>query len=259
MSKKGLSPEEKQARTLEFFHENVGHCNIPALERNMHDYRHRGRLAADVLAPDHQYNPAKRIASLSSKTLSRSHIFVILNSSFRRPKASSVEQTVKSLVDDGLVHVEKVGTVNLFWSFSSEASLATSRALAGLKAERDRLEEERRVLQSALEKAAADRAANEERENNLREIKVLRQDISDMRAKLKVLSNNDPQVFEEKMRVCQLYKSGAEVWTENLSMMMSYCRNEYQIDRAKFCAQFDLAEDFEEAPEKIEAVEDTKD
>jgi hypothetical protein len=74
--------------------------------------------------------------------------------------AQSVEETVKSLIDDGLVHVEKVGTVNLFWSFSSEASLATSRALTKLRTERDRLESENAELQKALQKSAADRLVN---------------------------------------------------------------------------------------------------
>ncbi|KAA1138883.1 hypothetical protein PGTUg99_027295 [Puccinia graminis f. sp. tritici] len=215
MSKRGLSPEEKQMRTLEFFHENDSFFTLKDLVK---------------LVPK-----AKGVV------------------------AQSVEETVKSLVDDGMVHVEKVGTVNLFWSFSSEASLATSRALTGLKSERDRLEKERGELQTALDKSAADRLASEERESNLREIEVLRQDIAEMKAKLKVQSSNDPQVFEEKMRLCQLYKSGAEVWTENLSMMMSYCRNEYQIDRQKFCAQFELAEDFEEALDRIERVEGRQD
>lgn len=82
----------------------------------------------------------------------REHIYMAV--------AQSVEETVKSLVDDGMVHIEKVGTVNLFWSFSSESSLATSRALVALRAERDRLEKERSLLQNALEKSVADRLAN---------------------------------------------------------------------------------------------------
>jgi hypothetical protein len=40
-------------------------------------------------------------------------------------------------------------------------------------------------------------------------------------------------------------------YVENLSMMMSYCRNEYQLDREKFCSQFELSDDFEEALDKI--------
>ncbi|PLW06218.1 hypothetical protein PCANC_26266 [Puccinia coronata f. sp. avenae] len=207
MSKRGLSAEEKQKRTLEFFHENDSFFTLKDLTK---------------LIPK-----AKGVV------------------------AQSVEETVKSLIDDGLVHVEKVGTVNLFWSFSSEASLATSRALTKLRTERDRLESENAELQKALQKSAADRLVNEERENNLREIKVLRQDISDMKSKLKMHSNNDPEILAEKMRLCQLYKNGAEVWTENLSMMMSYCRNEYQLDREKFCSQFELSDDFEEALDKI--------
>ncbi|PLW43150.1 hypothetical protein PCASD_08044 [Puccinia coronata f. sp. avenae] len=207
MSKRGLSSEEKQKRTLEFFHENDSFFTLKDLTK---------------LIPK-----AKGVV------------------------AQSVEETLKSLIDDGLVHVEKVGTVNLFWSFSSEASLATSRALTQLRTERDRLESENAELQKALQKSAADRLVNEERENNLREIKVLRQDISDMKSKLKMHSNNDPEILAEKMRLCQLYKNGAEVWTENLSMMMSYCRNEYQLDREKFCSQFELSDDFEEALDKI--------
>lgn len=104
----------------------------------------------------------------------------------------------------------------------------------------------------ALEKSAADRLVNEMREKNLREIKVLKQDIADMKAKLSHYSKNDPKFLEEQMKLRNLYKSGAEIWTENLTLMMSYCRDEYQIDRQKFCAQFDLPEDFEEIPESAD-------
>lgn len=164
----------------------------------------------------------------------------------------SVEETVKGLVDDGMIHIEKVGTVNLYWSFASESSLAISRALQALRSERHQLEQERCSLQMALEKSAADRLVNEMREKNLREIKVLKQDIADMKAKLSHYSKNDPKFLEEQMKLRNLYKSGAEIWTENLTLMMSYCRDEYQIDRQKFCAQFDLPEDFEEIPESAD-------
>ncbi|KAI7956520.1 hypothetical protein MJO28_003615 [Puccinia striiformis f. sp. tritici] len=236
MSKRGLNPEEKRTKTLEFFHENVGSFLSPSC----------------VLLTDE----VQWLIGLWRR--SKDSFFTLKDLLKLVPKAKgvvaqSVEETVKSLVDDGMVHIEKVGTINLFWSFSSESSLATSRALDTLRSEKERLEKERIELQSQLEKSAADRSANEERENNLREIKVLRQDISDIKDKLKLHSINDPHVVEEKMRICELYKSGAEIWTENLSIMMSHCRNQYQIDRYKFCGQFELEEDFEEALEKIES------
>ncbi|POW16396.1 hypothetical protein PSHT_06740 [Puccinia striiformis] len=194
MSKRGLNPEEKRTKTLEFFHENL----VPK---------------------------AKGVV------------------------AQSVEETVKSLVDDGMWARLICSGVSL----PSRVSLLLGTGYS-LDAEKERLEKERIDLQSQLEKSAADRSANEERENNLREIKVLRQDISDIKDKLKLHSINDPHVVEEKMRLCELYKSGAEIWTENLSIMMSHCRNQYQIDRYKFCGQFELEEDFEEALEKIEST-----
>ncbi|MBW0532195.1 hypothetical protein O181_071910 [Austropuccinia psidii MF-1] len=190
-----------------------------------------------------------------------SNSFFILKDLIRLiPKAKgvvsqSVEDIVKELVDDGLVQTEKIGTINVYWSFPSQSSKTISKAIDALSAEYNAVNETTEEIKANLESAAKDRQANVEREDNLKEIQVLRQNIAEMKAQLKKYNNCDPHNQEEKAKLCSLYKTGAEIWTENLSILMSYCRDNYRIDRHGFCAQFDLPINFEEILEEIEGEE----
>ena len=47
----------------------------------------------------------------------------------------AVKDVVQSLVDDSVVHVDKIGTSNIYWAFPGEASAALSNKLKSLECE----------------------------------------------------------------------------------------------------------------------------
>ena len=48
----------------------------------------------------------------------------------------AVKDVVQSLVDDSMVHVDKIGTSNWYWAFPGEVTAQLSHKLAGKERER---------------------------------------------------------------------------------------------------------------------------
>lgn len=61
------------------------------------------------------------------------------------------------LVDDGLVKLEKVGSVNLYWSFTSDQSVTLNRALKKHEQELQELKRSNLELQRIVDQESVDR------------------------------------------------------------------------------------------------------
>lgn len=76
----------------------------------------------------------------------------------------AVKDVVQSLVDDSLVHVDKIGTSNWYWAFPGELSAQLCNKLAGLERELERAAGEATEMENRLAKAAKDHPQTEERQ-----------------------------------------------------------------------------------------------
>lgn len=76
----------------------------------------------------------------------------------------AVKDVVQSLVDDSLVHVDKIGTSNWYWAFPGELSAQLCNKLAGLERELERAAGEATEMEDRLAKAAKDHPQTEERQ-----------------------------------------------------------------------------------------------
>ncbi len=54
--------------------------------------------------------------------------------------SQAVKDVLQSLVDDGLVDMDKVGAQNLYWSFASKAAMKRQAAIKRLEGEAEALE-----------------------------------------------------------------------------------------------------------------------
>ena len=63
----------------------------------------------------------------------------------------SVKEVVQSLVDDDLVHQEKIGSSNYFWAFPSEASMKVESEVSDLTRRIEQLKMRRDAVEEALE------------------------------------------------------------------------------------------------------------
>ncbi|GAB1224288.1 hypothetical protein ENUP19_0186G0006 [Entamoeba nuttalli] len=78
--------------------------------------------------------------------------------------SKTVEEVLKELVDDGIVHSEKIGTSVYFWGFPSEE-------FVNKKVESERLEEEIRENRKRIEEVKEENEKLKENEEEMKEEK----------------------------------------------------------------------------------------
>lgn len=161
--------------------------------------------------------------------------------------SQSVEDTLKSLVDDGLVKLEKVGSINLYWSFTSEQSVTINKAIKKQNEEFEKLKVQKSELEHAIDLEKVDRVESVERQVGLQDLLELKTSIKSLQEEFERLHATDPARIEEKEKECQLYKAGAENWTENLSILAKHCKHQFMMDEITFCREFGLDIGFEDS------------
>jgi hypothetical protein len=55
----------------------------------------------------------------------------------------------------------------------------------------------------------------------------------------------DPDLFEQKQKKMIEAKAGADLWTDNIFTLQSYCANNFGIGRSDFATQFEVPEDLD--------------
>ena len=75
----------------------------------------------------------------------------------------AVKDVVQSLVDDSLVHVDKIGTSNWYWSFPGAADAALRGRLAAVDAETAQVEAETKDIEERVTTAKAECPQTDER------------------------------------------------------------------------------------------------
>ncbi|KAI9273894.1 meiotic nuclear division protein 1 [Helicostylum pulchrum] len=165
------------------------------------------------------------------------------------PKRGVVSQSVKevltSLVDDGLVTMDKIGTSNYFWSYPSAAVQTKKNKLHDLQEKLAKETARKLKLEKQIEEEKEGREASEERDLILSQLKE-QQDISkELNKELNKYKENDPVLFETKEKAAQIAREAANRWTENIWEMQSYCINNFGIERSTFDQQFGIKDDFD--------------
>ncbi|CAH7673147.1 meiotic nuclear division protein 1 [Phakopsora pachyrhizi] len=147
----------------------------------------------------------------------------------------SVEETIKSLIDDDLIRSEKIGTTNIIWSIRSDQSNKTLKDFEKLKTEVKALRCSNSEFDQIVSRLESDRSKSDERQDNLREIKMLKRDINEIKLKLQQFSKSDPTLIKDKSSVLTMVNSYS-----------LYCKAIYHLTKTDFCNQFDLPLDFDD-------------
>eukprot|EP00053_Salpingoeca_punica_P006304 m.60036 g.60036 ORF g.60036 m.60036 type:complete len:205 (-) comp13631_c0_seq2:323-937(-) len=199
--KKGLSHDEKRAKMLEFFHEEMDVFQLKDLEK---------RLPKE-----------KGITS------------------------QSIKDVLQTLVDDGTVVTEKVGTSNYFWSFPSTGMIVLQTKKAELVDTKDKCRKRKAELEAALSVSAAGEDEEKEKEKVLAELAAAQATNAAMKKELQALADNDPSVVREKERAIKRAKSAANRWTDNIFSIKGWCKNKYNMDTSVLDKQFRIPADLD--------------
>ncbi|KAF5320660.1 hypothetical protein D9619_001800 [Psilocybe cf. subviscida] len=218
---RGLSAEEKRVKLLEIFHETRDFYQLKELEK---------------LGP--KLKGIGNIILLSFSLKWSYHVPYIVS--------QSVKEVLQSLVDDGLVQGDKIGSSNFFWSFPSQHGVLVRGKLETAKecghAHRTQLKE----LKAAIESAQAERIESNERSESLRELAELRKDLAKLENELSAYGDSNPARVEEVKRAAFLAKEAACRWTDNYGVLLGYFTRQHSVSVEDIRQYLSIGEDYED-------------
>uniref|UniRef100_A0A8C5XUS8 Meiotic nuclear division protein 1 homolog n=1 Tax=Microcebus murinus TaxID=30608 RepID=A0A8C5XUS8_MICMU len=126
----------------------------------------------------------------------------------------SVKEVLQSLVDDGMVDCERIGTSNYYWAFPSKALHARKCKLEVLESQLSKGSQKHENLQKSIEKAKIGRQEMEERTRLAKELSSFRDQREQLKAEVEKYKECDPQVVEEIRQANKVAKEAANRWTD---------------------------------------------
>ncbi|XP_005263332.1 meiotic nuclear division protein 1 homolog isoform X1 [Homo sapiens] len=144
--------------------------------------------------------------------------------------AMSVKEVLQSLVDDGMVDCERIGTSNYYWAFPSKALHARKHKLEVLESQLSEGSQKHASLQKSIEKAKIGRCETEERTRLAKELSSLRDQREQLKAEVEKYKDCDPQVVEE---------------IHNIFAIKSWAKRKFGFEENKIDRTFGIPEDFD--------------
>ncbi|KAG8213803.1 meiotic nuclear division protein 1 [Butyriboletus roseoflavus] len=160
--------------------------------------------------------------------------------------SQSVKEVLQSLVDDGLVQSDKVGSSNFFWSFPSQRGSILRNRLDIAKDAKKNHENQVAELRAALDRERVSRPESVPRTRALQKVAEARQQITALEKELETYGVCDPVKVEEKKRAITLAHEAAVRWTDNYSILFAYFTRQNGVDGQEIRRFLDIGEDYED-------------
>ncbi|KAG8592439.1 hypothetical protein GDO81_000498 [Engystomops pustulosus] len=157
----------------------------------------------------------------------------------------SVKDVLQSLVDDGMVDSERIGTSNYFWAFPSKALHARKRKLEMLESQFSEASQKKKQLEEAVKKAKVGRQDTEERTELSEELSSLRQQKEGLRTELEKYKDCDPDVIDEIRKANKVAKEAINRWTDNIFSVKSWAKKKFGFEESKIDKTFGIPEEFD--------------
>ncbi|CAD7696208.1 unnamed protein product [Ostreobium quekettii] len=140
----------------------------------------------------------------------------------------SVKEVVQSLVDDDLVHQEKIGASNYFWAFPSEATVKVESEVADLTQRIASLKVQRTAVEEAIEQEKKGREASEVRTSMLSHMQNIQENLRKLESERQKYADNDPKRFSAIKEAREVAKEAANRWLDNLHALHNWCRSQLE-------------------------------
>lgn len=161
------------------------------------------------------------------------------------------QQTIKdvltSLVDDGFVDSDKIGSSVYYWSLPSKAlqkrrdeASRVENALKEETAKNARLSTSVERTREASEND--DEVKRNELENEIQKLIVERKRLL---RELDACKENDPDAYESMRAQAQIAKNAANRWIENIFLLKSWLKNKFRVDESVIDKQFGIPVDLD--------------
>jgi len=157
----------------------------------------------------------------------------------------SVKEVVTSLVDDGMVESEKIGTSVYFWAFPSKATQARRNKLESAMVKCNQLKKKLSDLETGILGKSCGREETDERKEVLEELSKEMEKRERMLNRLKDFAENDPAVLEQLVRETQEGVEATNRWTDNICSIRDWVKKKFSVDNQTFNKQFGIPEDLD--------------
>ncbi|XP_062902323.1 meiotic nuclear division protein 1 homolog isoform X1 [Mobula hypostoma] len=157
----------------------------------------------------------------------------------------SVKEVLQSLVDDGMVDTDRIGTSNYFWAFPSKGLHVRNQKLENLERQLIEGTERKQSLHLGIEKAKVGRQNTENREALSKELEELQRERNQLKAELEKYKECDPEVVEETRQLNKIAKVAANRWTDNIFTIKSWAKKKFGFQQNQIDKTFGIPEDFD--------------
>ncbi|XP_062592181.1 meiotic nuclear division protein 1 homolog [Saccostrea cucullata] len=157
----------------------------------------------------------------------------------------SVKEILTSLVDDGMVDTDKIGTSVYFWAFPSKASQNRKRKLDDLTNKIKELNERKQLLEDSVKKAKVGKEDSDKRSEILSELEEKKQEKASLQKEIEKYRECDPEVLEAVVKQTGEAKEAANRWTDNVFSIKSWIKNKFQFEESVIDKQFGIPDDFD--------------
>ncbi|XP_029041958.1 meiotic nuclear division protein 1 homolog [Osmia bicornis bicornis] len=157
----------------------------------------------------------------------------------------SVKDVLQTLVDDGLVRSEKIGTSVYFWTFPGENITAIEQRISEASKKIVEAEFKLQKLKEASAKEQIGKEDTEERQILLHELEELKAKEVQLKKQIAKFSDADPEAIAKLVEKVQEYKDAANVWTDNIFAIQSWCKRKFDISEELLNKQFNIPNDLD--------------
>ena len=157
----------------------------------------------------------------------------------------SIKEVLQELVDDNLVHLEKIGIANYYWSFPSEATATKHKIIKQLD---ESLSNKKRRLEDTkkeIETLSVGREKTDEYNKILQNYEKLQSDVDIVDKELDKLKENDPKVLDDLRAHIATAKAAINRWTDNIYAVKSGLKKKHGMSSKEADKILHINDDFD--------------
>ncbi|KAK4021967.1 hypothetical protein OUZ56_007454 [Daphnia magna] len=157
----------------------------------------------------------------------------------------TVKDVLQSLVDDGMVDTDKIGTSVYFWAFPSKATNTKKQKLMQLENSTQEAKKLRADVEAKLAKKKTGQQDEEKREKLQVELKKAQEKNTALKSSLKEFHELDPDELEKLKSESQVSLEAANRWTDNIFAVKSWCKSKFFIEENQLNKAFGIPDELD--------------
>ena|SRR3989338_10071114 len=162
--------------------------------------------------------------------------------------SQTVKQVLQTVVADGLVESDKIGSGQYYWSFPSQALVQKRNRYAVMLKDVESLRAQKAQLAAAAKEAEKARSGDPDRDEKLARLAELRAVHATLSDEKRQFAESDPETVQAMVRESSVSLDAANRWTDNIYSLRSWMVKQYGMEGSAFDEAFRIPADFDYVP-----------